>query len=63
MKHPERTVAYRNGEFSRRVGKGRDANPYRLNQRVEHYLWLAGWHDKDMELLKSSNDIMQRNER
>lgn len=50
MKDPERTAAYRDGEFCRRMGKGKDANPYSRKKMVEYYLWLAGWHDKDMEL-------------
>ena len=53
MNNPEKTVAYRDGEFSRRTGKGKEFNPYRSDQSVKYYLWLAGWNDKDMELKTS----------
>lgn len=57
MKSPERSEAYRKGDFSRRMGKGREANPYPLfRRRVEHYYWLAGWHDRDMELKPKSEE-------
>ena len=57
MKNPEKTTAYRNGEFSRRTGKGKEFNPYRPAQGVKYYLWLAGWNDKDIELNSIKREI------
>ena len=57
MKNPEKTAAYRNGAFCRRTGKIRDANPYPFLLCVEHHLWLAGWHDKDMEMNPKSDGV------
>ena len=41
--------AYYLGKTSRREGHGRDAVPYSPIS-VRGAWWLAGWHDRDIEL-------------
>lgn len=63
---------YRQGEKAREIGLGVDSCPYDMPPRMGsannypkewarmvqsvHY-WKAGWHDKDMEIIKNENRL------
>ncbi|MGQ7956453.1 ribosome modulation factor [Pseudomonas sp. SP16.1] len=47
---PEDDPAYQAGHSARERGASRLACPYGLHDMLRHSLWLAGWHDADMEL-------------
>jgi ribosome modulation factor len=49
MKDPQKHVLYIAGRMARVAGKGRNACPFGLVEMLRHSLWLAGWHDADME--------------
>lgn len=56
--------AYQAGRFARGCGEGKRACPYTyemrskatkgLSQLALRHWWLAGWHDRDMELSNGS---------
>lgn len=46
---PERTLEYREGCAARRNGESRNACPYGMHMLFERSLFLAGWHDTDMQ--------------
>lgn len=49
LDYPERTIEYREGQTACLWDKSRDACPYGRCQLFERSLWLAGWHDMDMQ--------------
>lgn len=46
---PERTIEYREGREARINGHSRNACPYGMHMLFERSLFLAGWHDADMQ--------------
>ncbi|MCY1384120.1 hypothetical protein D9M71_67200 [compost metagenome] len=49
LSFPERTTEYREGCEARRNGDSRSVCPYGLHMLFERSLFLAGWHDTDMQ--------------
>ena len=47
---PENHPIYRAGHAARLSGAGRGCCPYGLHDMRQRHLFLAGWHDADMEL-------------
>ncbi|MCY1389115.1 hypothetical protein D9M71_39050 [compost metagenome] len=47
--NPEHTREYRDGAEARRQNAGREDCPYGPRRLLKRSLWLAGWHDTDME--------------
>lgn len=47
---PEDDPTYQAGHSARERGASRLACPYGIHDMLRHSLWLAGWHDADMEL-------------
>lgn len=47
---PENLPIYRAGHAARLSGASRMACPYGLHEMRQRHLFLAGWHDADMEL-------------
>lgn len=41
---------YKDGVNARRVGLLKSDCPYKFNSLRLRHIWLAGWHDKDLEL-------------
>lgn len=42
--------AYKNGYNSRVIGKPKGLHPFSNSELCLKHWWLAGWHDKDMEI-------------
>lgn len=47
---PEGHPVYRAGHSARLSGASRMACPHGMHDMKLHCLWLAGWHDADMEI-------------
>lgn len=50
IEHPELTIAYREGEECRRHGYSKTCCPWDFGDMKQRHLWLAGWHQKDIEM-------------